>query len=210
MRAAVVALLLAGPAEALDVSLEPYRDARRAGALGVVAGRAAAEPRTLGAPAQPFIGTSVRLLPRSEALLARLTQLRETSRDSSRAFAAAAPAMREAHQAYERRLLEAGATDLAPQVVAGQDGRFSIDEVPAGAWVLIAWHSDPVDTSAPRLPTRQRDRYRPQPTLLGYEAVTVWLRELTVEAGATANVELTDRNGWFRGVVEKRAPVRGR
>jgi hypothetical protein len=40
--------------------------------------------------------------------------------------------------------------------------------------------------------------------------VTVWLQTLTVAGGATATVELTDRNGWFRGVIEERVLDTGR
>ena len=203
-------LLLAFSVEALDVKIESYHEARRSGALGVVAGRVAAEPRTLGAPPQPFTGTTVRLLPRSEALLQKLEGFRGASRDSSRAFAAAAPAMRQAYEAYERHLLEAGAPDLTPVVLVDQDGRFRIEDVPAGSWMLIAWRGVPVDVSAPALKDKQRDRYRPQTRLHGYQAVTVWLRELTVAAGATATVDLTDRNGWFRGVAEERVLDTGR
>ena len=217
MSAAVLVLLVwAGPAEARDVSIERYEEARRAGAIGVVAGRAAAEPRTLRTPAQPLTGTTVRLLPRSEALMTRLERLRETSRESSTAFAAAAPAMRRAHEVYERELLEAGAPDLTPMVLVDQDGTFRIDDLPAGAWVLIAWHSAPVDVSPAKKSTSKkhetgkRSLYRPQSRLEGYQAVTIWLRELTVAGGATVTVELTDRNGWFRGVIEERVqdPVR--
>ena len=208
--AGLALLLLSGAADALDVSIELYREARRAGALGVVAGRAAAEPRTLRAPPMPFIGTTVRLLPRSEALVARLERLREASRESSTAFAAAAPAMRKAYEAYERELLQAGSPDLTPMALVDQDGTFRIDDLPAGAWVLIAWHSTPVDVSTPRLKTGKRDLYRPQRRLQSYQAVTVWLRELTVAPGATATVELTDRNGWFRGVIEEHVLQPGR
>jgi hypothetical protein len=38
----------------------------------------------------------------------------------------------------------------------------------------------------------------------------VWLREVSVTGGATATVELTDRNGWFRGVVEEKMLDAGR
>jgi hypothetical protein len=76
--------------------------------------------------------------------------------------------------------------------------------------MLIAWHSVPVDVSAPALKSKQRNLYRPHAKLEGYQAVTVWVRELTVAAGATATVDLTDRNGWFRGVVEERVLDTGR
>ena len=211
MRTAVLALLLvAGSAEALDVTVEPYREARRAGAIGAVAGRVSAEPRTLRVPGRPFVGTTVTLLPRSEALLARLERLKEGSRESSTAFTAAAPAMRKAREGYERELLAAGAPDLTPMVQVDPDGTFKIGEVPAGAWVLVAWYSAPVDVSVSKPKTRQKDLYQPQPLIQGYQAVTVWVRELTVAGGATEKVELTDRNGWFRGVVEERVLGTGR
>ncbi len=203
-------LLLAASAEALDVRVEPYREARRAGALGVVVGRVAAEPRTLRVPSRPYTGATVTLLPHSKALVARLEQLKEGSRESSTAFTAAAAAMRKAREVYERELLEAGAPDLTPLVLVDQDGNFKIDEVPAGPWMLIAWHSSPVDVSTPKAKARQRGQYQQQSRLQGFQEVTVWLRELTVTGSATATVELTDRNGWFRGVVEERVLDTGR
>jgi hypothetical protein len=206
MRSAVLALLLLGSsAEALDVSVEPYRQARQTRALGVVAGRVYAEQRTLRVPALPMTGTTVTLLPRSEALLARLERLKAQARESSTAFTAAAPAMRKAKEVYERELLHAGAPDLTPMVLVEPDGGFRIDDVPAGAWVLLAWYSTPVNVSTPKDKIRERNVYQPQPGLRGFQSVTVWLREVSVTGGATATVELTDRNGWFRGVAEERA-----
>ena len=51
--------------------------------------------------------------------------------------------------------------------------------------------------------SKERSLYQPQPRLHGFQSVTLWLREVSVIGGATATVELTDRNGWFRGVVEE-------
>jgi len=34
--------------------------------------------------------------------------------------------------------------------------------------------------------------------------VSVWVRELTVSAGRTEDVELMDRNVWFTGIEEER------
>jgi hypothetical protein len=211
MRAVALALLLVtASAEALEVDIEPYRTARRAGALGVVAGRVYSEPRTPRAQVQPFTGTTVTILPRSEALLATLERLKEGSRESSTAFTAAAPAMRKAQETYERELLHAGAPDLTPMIAVDQAGGFRIDDVPAGAWILLAWHSSPVDVSTEKQKSKQRNPYLPRTRLQGYQAVTVWLRELTVAGRETAMLDLTDRNGWFRGVIEERVLDTGR
>jgi len=215
MRWLLLALLLAlaSTVEALDVSVTPYRESRRAGALGIVAGRVAAEPRTAQAAARPFTGTTVMLMPRSEALLARLERIRQGARESAAAFTAAAPAMRKARETYERELWEAGAPDLTPTVTVDADGSFKIEDVPAGAWMLLAWHGTPVNVGAPttsKPKTQKKDLYLPQSRLQGYQEVTVWLREVTVTGGETASLELTDRNGWFRGVAEERMPGAGR
>jgi hypothetical protein len=200
----LLGLLLASRAEALDVDLGPYRDARRAGALGVVAGRVQTESRTPTGPPRPLAGATAVLLPRSSALWGRLERLKAQSRESSTAFASAAPEMRKAKEAYERDLVQAGAPDLTLMVVVEPDGSFRIDDVPAGTWMLLVWHSTPVDVSTPRSKAKDKHLYQPRPRLQGYQSVTVWLREVTVAGRGTATVELTDRSGWFRGVVEER------
>jgi len=199
----LLGLLLASPAEAVDVDLGAYRDARRAGALGVVAGRVQAESRTPTGPPRPLAGALAVLLPRSPALWGRLEQLKAQSRESSPAFAAAAAEMRKAKEAYERDLVQAGAPDLTLMVVVQPDGSFRIDDVPAGAWMLLVWHGTTVDVSTPRTKVKDKSLYQPRPRLQGYQADTVWLRDLTVTGGETATLELTDRSGWFRGVIEE-------
>jgi hypothetical protein len=200
----LVIVLLASTAEALDVSLDPYRQARQAAAIGAVAGRVYMEPTTLRTPARPMTGTTVALLPWSEALRTQLGRLKDGSRESSAAFTAAAPAMRKAQQVYERELLQAGAPDLTPLVMVDRDGGFRIDDLPAGPWMLVAWHSSPNDVSPPKTKAKERGLYLPRTRLQGFQAVTVWLREVTVAGGTTATVDLTDRNAWFRGVIEER------
>jgi hypothetical protein len=39
---------------------------------------------------------------------------------------------------------------------------------------------------------------------MGFSAVSVWLRELTVFTGLTLEVDLMDRNPWFTGIEEER------
>ena len=213
IRAALTAalLLLVVPGEALDVGLDGYREARRAGALGTVAGRIVVEPRTPNAPGQPFTGATVTLMPRSDSLLARLEQLKESSRESAGAFAGAVPAMRRARDGYERELWEAGAPELTITGMVDSEGRFRLDDVPAGAWMAIAWHSTTEDVSGQRGGTKERKKYLPQQRLRGFQSVTIWLRPLTVGgAGDTATLDLTDRNAWFRGVIEERMLDAGR
>ena len=112
--AAALLVLLLGPAEALEISLEPYREARRAGALGVVAGGWWPSRERRVRPAARSPTRRSRCVPRSPGFLAKLERLKEGSRESSKAFTAAAPAMRKTLEGYERELLEAGAPDLNP------------------------------------------------------------------------------------------------
>jgi hypothetical protein len=205
MIGALVALLLVvGAAEALDVPVESYRTASLTGVVGTVAGRIYEESRTPNGPVQPLGGTTVTLLPRSQALILELERLKEQSRRSSKDFIAAAPAMRKAQEAYERALLQAGAPDLSPRISVDADGAFRLTDVPAGAWLVVAWHSMPVDAATPKRSLRERQLYQLDKRVIGFQSVTVWLREVAVTRGETASLELTDRNEWFRGVIEEK------
>src|SRR5262245_46811243 len=143
----VVILLIAGVAQALDVDLEPYREARRTGALGSVAGRVIAEPTRPDLPGRPFVGATVTLLPRSPILMETLENLKRGARDSVQAFRNAAPAIRKAREAYERELLVAGAPDLTPLLQVDADGTFRFDDLPGGAWLIFGWYSMPKDVA---------------------------------------------------------------
>lgn len=205
--AALLATVVAGgaPALAQDVPLEPYLGALRAGAVGTVMGRAFEERRRANEPDRPLAGIAVVVMPRSPGLLARLGDLRGQARASARSYRLTATALRLAREAYERALWEAGAADLVLTALSDAHGRFLIDGVPAGDWLLIATRSVFVEAPA-RSPTRkEREQYVLKPRLVGYHSVTIWLRELNLAAGASDTVELTDRNGWFQGIVEERA-----
>lgn len=206
----LITVLTVSTAQALDVDLEAYREARRSGALGVVTGRIYAESPTPNGQPRAISPATVTLAPRSAALEARLQRLKEESRESAGGFTTAAPAMRKAKERYERELLEAGAPDLAVLVAVDTEGRFRIPDVPAGSWLVLAWHSSPVDVSVPKGKPKERRLYQPGTRLQGYQSVTVWLQEVTVTGGGTVTLELTDRNGWFRGVAEERVRDAGR
>ena len=200
----VVILLIAGVAQALDVDLEPYREARRAGAIGSVAGRVLAEPTRPDLPGRPFVGATITLLPRSPILMETLENLKRGSRDSGQSFRDAAPAMRKAREAYERELLVAGVPDLTPLLQVDADGTFRIDDLPAGAWVIFGWYSIPRDVATSRTNPTERQHFPRLSRLRGFQEVSVWLYEVNVAGGHTVTVELNDRNQWFRGVVEER------
>jgi len=202
--AALLVLALATGAEALDVAVAPYRQAAQSGEVGVVTGRVYEESRKPNGAPKPLAGVTVALVPRSAALLTSLERFKEDARGSSKAFTAAAPAMRQAQEAYERELVQAGVPDLASRVAVGPDGTFRLADVPAGAWLVVAWHSAPVDLSTTKTQVRERQIYQLGGRTTGFQAVTIWLREVTVARGETVALELHDRNEWFRGVIEEK------
>ena len=205
--------LVAGPAlAAVDVDLTGYTAADRAGAAVPVTGRAFAERPKPDAPDTPLVGASIVAVPRSEALLRRLEQLREGARDSANAYRGAALLMQRAREAYERELWDAGAPELVRNAVVDSSGRFDLGRLPEGRWIIVAvWDRTVHSRSAKpeRKERRERELYVPAPRLTGYRSRLVWLRELAVSGTQPAALELTDRNVWFSGVVEERTQDAG-
>ena len=204
-------------APGVDALIERYRDSAALHELGGVRGRAFQERRRPSLPDMPLTAVAVSLLPRSEAWLFRLNEIKRGARDSVEAFRDSAPSVRRAREAYEKALLEAGAGDLPQGAVADGEGRFTLDGVPAGPWVLLASRSTTYVSKIPQDRPIPPGQYRPPapqlPFLLpdkfaGYYVVTYWLRELTVVGGGVEPVELTDRNVWLTGVVENLQPPR--
>ena len=210
-----VALVASPAAAAIDVDLARYTQAERAGAAAAVTGRAFAERRKVDGPDTPLVGASVVAVPRSEALLRRLEQLREGARGSANAYREAALLMQRAREAYERELWEAGAPQLVRNAVVDATGRFDLGRLPEGRWIILAVWDQLVTTKAGARPdTRERGVYLPTPRLTGYRSRLLWLREVSVDRADPAALELTDRNVWFSGVVEERmkdaGPATGR
>ncbi len=212
VRVLAAGVLLAGVAAAqgLDVDLAAYRKAEATGALGGVSGRAYTERRTPADAEQPLRGTVVVLVPRSAEFVGRLEEIRTHARDSQRALVSAATAMRQAREAYEARLWEAGVADFVRATVVDARGAFAMADLPAGRWLLIATRSAFVSKQSPTTVPRERQTFIPRLRLVGYYAVSIWLRELTVAAGGSETVELMDRNVWFTGIVEDRVLDAGR
>ena len=204
-----LAALFVGPATAdVDVDIARYTEAERAGATVAVAGRAYAERRKPDGPDAPLAGTTVVALPRSEALVRRLEQLRAGARDSGPAYRQAAALIQREREAYERDLWQAGGADLVRTAVVDAEGRFDLGRLPEGRWLLLATRDEPVRTTAS--PRVGGDTYLPTRRLVGFRSRQVWLREIDVTRSEPVEVRLTDRNVWFSGVVEERALDTGR
>jgi hypothetical protein len=210
----VAALLLAAAgalAASLDVRVEAYRQAVAAGAVGTVAGRALAEDlHRRRASEQPLGEISVTLLPRSESLLVELHRIKDRARADLDAFRTSALAIADARRAYERALWEAGAPELVRFAAVAPDGRFVLEGVPAGSWLLVAQRAVYVAKGAAHGARRDREVFAPRLSLAGYYAVSVWLREIALAAGQWEAVELTDRNAWMTAIAEEREPGAGR
>jgi len=196
--------------QAVEIRTDLYRAAAAAGAVGTVTGRVYEERRRPEMADQPLAGAAVILLPRSAEVLRKLEEIKQTARTSANDYRAAAPAILTVRRSYEKELWESGAADLVKATVVDAGGRFSVADLPAGDWLLIATHTVKTDKHAAGAASKQRGVYAPSTRLTGYQRVTVWLREITVSSGSSANVELTERGAWFSGVVEERAPDAGR
>jgi hypothetical protein len=204
-------------AQGVDAPIERYRDAAALRELGELRGRAFQERRRPSGPDLPLPGVAVSLLPRSETWLFRLNAIKRGARDSMDTYREAAPAVRRSREAYEKALLEAGAGDLPLGATVDGDGRFTLEGIPAGPWVLLAFRSTYVSKASlerpipPGTPPRQPVLplpFLPPDKLTGFYVVTYWLRELTITGGGVEPVDLTDRNVWFTGVAENRQAPR--
>lgn len=200
-------LLLAVPAfgAALDVRIDRYRQASDAGAMGTIAGRAYEEPRRKNETERPLGDVAITLLPRSEDFLARMGAIKQRMRDDAVFYRQSAVAVITARREFERALSAAGAGDLVRFGLVSPDGNFEVS-VPAGQWIVMAHRAVFVSKASPppKLRYRGHDVFAQDPRLLGYYAIAVWLRELTVEAGKAAVIELHDRNVWMTAIEEKR------
>ncbi|MGH7278856.1 MAG: hypothetical protein ACREJG_09215 [Candidatus Rokuibacteriota bacterium] len=202
-------ILLLGVAAAGDLDVERQAGGPRDGGPGgMVTGRVFEEPRTPQGEDVPLDGTQIILVPRSDALVEALEAVKRRSRDSQQRYLTAVSDLRSAQDAYERRLIDAGAGDLIRTTAVTADGSFAILDVPPGEWLLIARRALFVKKTADRGAQGDRRRGRqlflPRPPLTGFYTVSTWLRRVSIAAGRSEHVELTDRGVWFTGVHEQR------
>jgi len=194
------------PIPATATNTDAYRAAAASGATGGVTGRIYEESTRPKTPDQPLNGATVVVLPKSADIVQKLEEIKRTARNSADDYRAAGPSIIALRRAYEKELWDSGAVDLVKSTTADADGHFTVADLPAGDWLLIATHSVKIDKHAAAGPPKQRGVYAPKTHLTGYQRVTIWLREVTVEKGRSENIDLTDRGAWFSAVVEERAP----
>jgi hypothetical protein len=202
--ACALAVIAGASAAAVDVAVDRYQAAARAGAVGSLTGRAYAERRTPDGTDLPFAGAEVKAVPWSETLARRLHELREGARRSAPAYRDAATLMQTAQEGYERELGTAGAGDLIRSTVVSSTGRFDLGPLPEGRWMLVAMSEVHHGVTASRSGHKDRELYAPTPRLVGFKTRLLWLRDVAVAPRETTQLELTDRNIWFTGVVEER------
>ena len=210
----VLAVTLLAGAAGPDADLDTYRSAERQHASGAVTGRAHTSNETPGGPRHPLAGATLVLAPRGESFLAEVEAIKRQARDSLTRYRTAIGEVRAAREAYVKALREAGAGDLVRTATVDAEGRFALPDVPAGRWMLIAEHAAVAKTKPlkPQKPPKTTGKgaggtFLPHDEFLGYQNVTIWIAELSIEGDRTETVELTDRNGWLTGVHEKTAPV---
>jgi hypothetical protein len=207
-----LALGAEGAAAALDVDIDAYRAALRSGAVGTVSGRAAAEARKLDGPDTPLPGIEIVLVPRSAAFRDAIERVKLHARDSQATYLAAVAELRRTQAEFEQELHDTGAGQLIRGANATSDGLFSFAGVPAGRWLVLGRRQVSIEKHAKDTKTKKakgRDVYLPPMQLTGVTTVSFWVLELDIVAGAAATIQLNDRNVWFTGVDERRAPSAG-
>ena len=180
---------------------ETYRAAADEGRTGEIEGRAYAERRTPDAADAPLSGMVVTLVPMSHGLVAESEEIKAHARDSLRSYREAAGRVKLLQQGYEWALWRQGAGDLLLSSTVGGDGSFAFGRVPAGQWLLIGRREQ-----ATAVKPRKREGKVPfdlSPQMVGYSTASFWLVPVTVAAGLTTIVDLTDRNAWYTGVIER-------
>jgi hypothetical protein len=197
--------------------LEALRQRSIRGETATIEGRVYMEARTPRGPDEPLAGIGVLIVPHQAEVLERLETVKRQSRDSVDGFREAAPATRATFAEYETELWRAGYPDVAIRAVTDDQGRFRAT-VPAGAWIAFAERSvfvtlhsareQPAPSASAldplaRYSTSQYQHFQKVARLAGFDAVSVWLREVEAAAGTTITLELHDRGLWLSGVVEE-------
>jgi hypothetical protein len=194
-------LLVAVPARAVDEPVAglvaPYLKARSDGTLGAVAAKAFAEPTRPNAGPAPQPSVSITLLPYSAALEAELDSVKSGLRDSLDGYVHAIARIETARVDYERALLGAGAGELVRTQMTDGQGMAQLGELPVGDWLVLAWREGGHLSKRFRLRDTEASKYPNISSNVTYSTVTLWRTRITVRAGETVEVTMTDRNVWL-------------
>ena len=194
-------LLLAGAGLAADQSVAglvaPYMKAHAAGTLGSVTAKAYAEPTRPSADPAPQPSVSVTLIPYSPALEAELDAVKAGLRDSLDGYVQAVARIEDARVDYERALLEAGAGELVRTQLTDGQGAAQVGGLPVGDWLVLAWREGGHLSKRFKLRDTEASRYPNVSSNVTYSTVTYWRTRVTVRAGETAEVTMSDRNVWL-------------
>ena len=177
--------------------VEVYLKARDARALGTLTARAHAEPTRPSAQPAPWPSVSVVLLPYSAAFEAELDTVKAGLRDSLDGYVQAVARIEGARVDYERALLDAGGGELVRGEVTDAQGSVRLGDMPAGEWLLLAWHEGGHMSKRFRVREQDAKRYPHVPTSVTYSIVTYWRARVAVRQGETVEVTVTDRNVWM-------------
>ena len=214
IRASAAALLLVSVVLSLDVAtpvladevtdlVAPYLHALDDHRIGEIAGRALGDPRHPTAPAIPYEGVSVLLLPHSVRFDSELDEIKAHFRDSLGRYMGAAADVESVRDAYESALLWAGGGELIRGEVSDAQGVVRLTGVPAGEWSLLAWREEVLPGKPSRAKLRETKGFREIPMSAGHSVVTYWSTRLQVRAGETTTLEFNDRNVWLSAVRER-------
>jgi hypothetical protein len=166
-----------------------------------VVGRAVEEPRTPRGPEAPLTGILLTLVPRSDAFLGRLEDIKRHARDSLPSYSSAVAKILAERHTYEEALRPAQPAVVRSAKLDAQ-GRFTFEAVPEGEWLLLGWRATGGKRSTGQVSKGDRARFNLTPRPSGFQEVAIWLIEVSVGSPADP-IELNDRNVWFSGVQEK-------
>ena len=197
----------AAPEEAKDL-IAPYLRARDEQAVGMVTVRAYGDPPRPTSPAIPYPGVSALLLPYSAEVEGDFDRIKQHFRDSLKTYMEAATDVASVRAAHERALLWAGGGELIRGEVTDARGLIQFPEVPAGAWLLLAWREE-AHSKPSRESPRDAKGFGGVPVSAGYSVVSYWRLRLEVRAGKASDITLDDRNLWMTAIREDVYSTRG-
>ena len=205
LAALALASLGLAPASAEEVRelIAPYLRARDEGALGGLAAEAHGLPRRAAEPPAPYDGVAVLVLPYSAQVDAELEKVKTELRNSLKDYGTSAHKVTAIRAAYERVLLAAGGGELIRGEVSDSKGMLRLSGVPAGDWLVLAWREVFHPQRAPRVKRPDASRFPDVPVALGHDVVSYWRARVSITAGETASIALTDRNVWMTAVRQE-------